>query len=131
MVVAVRAVASLLLVAACLAAAYGSSAGQPGYTVSGAPSIPTSLARQPAAGEPLSGLGYRDAGTAKMVFAVAPASGALGGANDFLVVGSVVLAAGDAGLSLSVDGGTSWRPVLTGVQMWSLTAAAGRVRSRR
>lgn len=45
------------------------------------------------------------------------------GANDLLAVGTTLLAATEQGLALSTDRGSTWRYVLTGVDMWSLTRA--------
>jgi photosystem II stability/assembly factor-like uncharacterized protein len=117
-VVCLRSLISLLVLA-CLAAACGSAAGHPGSAEPESSSIPTSLP------SPFSDLSYREVGMAKVEPAVAPMSSALAGANDLLVAGSAVLAASDGGLARSVDGGSSWVSVLTGIQMWSLTAAAG------
>lgn len=75
-------------------------------------------------GNAFPGLRYHDAGMARIISMAAPSSGALGGANDLLPVGRVLLAATDTGLARSVDGGASWTDVLTGIPMWSLTAAA-------
>lgn len=74
------------------------------------------------------GLNVRYGGVARLTKAAPPLSAALPGANDLLVAGSsrasTVLAATDLGIFRSTDGGATWRPVLTGVEAWSLTAAA-------
>jgi photosystem II stability/assembly factor-like uncharacterized protein len=114
-----------MLLAGCLAGASGSGSTSP-FRASTKPA-PNSTHSSSAlsAGKPFTGLSYRDAGNAKVIPAAAPQSRALAGANDLLVAGPIILAASDAGLARSLDGGSSWQPVLTGVQMWSLSAAAG------
>lgn len=107
-----------LLAVMCLAAAACGSATSAGTT-----STPAGNPRS-AQGSVFSGLRYHDAGTARIIAMAAPPSGALGGTNDLLSVGQVVLAATDTGLARSVDGRASWTEVLTGIPMWSLTAAA-------
>jgi hypothetical protein len=81
--------------------------------------------RPTTAATPFSGLAYRNAGGAEVIPAAPPASSALGGANDLVASGSTVLAAGDSGLSRSLDGGSSWRQALSGFAMWSLSAPPG------
>ncbi|HTW19454.1 MAG TPA: hypothetical protein VME70_04480 [Mycobacteriales bacterium] len=56
-----------------------------------------------------------------MVAAAPPRSTALSGALDLYADGDVVLAATYGGISRSVDGGRTWRSVLQGVEMWSIT----------
>jgi photosystem II stability/assembly factor-like uncharacterized protein len=70
------------------------------------------------------GLRVRYGGVARLIRAAPPASAALPGANDLLTASGAVLAATDLGIFRSADSGVTWRPVLTGVVAWSLTAAA-------
>ncbi len=70
------------------------------------------------------GLHVRYGGVPGLAKAAPPASAALPGANDLLATSTAVLAATDLGVFRSTDGGATWRPVLTGVEAWSLTAAA-------
>lgn len=71
------------------------------------------------------GMHLRYGGAARLTPAAPPRSTALPGASDLLAAGRVVLAATDLGIWRSADGGTSWRQVLSGAGIWSLSAVRG------
>jgi photosystem II stability/assembly factor-like uncharacterized protein len=89
----------------------------------------------------LSGLRYRNGGTATMTSTPPPASAALPGANDVIAAdgtnggsgagasgqpgGAVLLAAADSGIWRSADSGMTWHRVLSGIQAWSVTRVSG------
>jgi photosystem II stability/assembly factor-like uncharacterized protein len=66
---------------------------------------------------------WHDGGEAVITPASAPGSTMIDGANDLVAVGATVLAATDQGVARSTDNGATWRYVLTGVDLWSITRA--------
>ncbi len=114
-----RAVAALPVITALSLLAAGCVASVPGPAAAAGPGA-AGIARQLHRLFP--GFRLRYGGTARLTATAPPASAALPGANDLLTAGHAVLAAADSGIWRSVDGGTSWRPVLAGIRAWSLTA---------
>jgi hypothetical protein len=66
---------------------------------------------------------WHDGGVAALAAADPPKSSMIDGANDLIAVGTAVLAATDQGLARSTDNGATWRYVVTGVDLWSITRA--------
>lgn len=68
---------------------------------------------------------WHDGGVAVFTAADPPKSSMIDGANDLVAVGATVLAATDQGVARSTDSGATWRYVVTGVDVWSITRAGG------
>jgi photosystem II stability/assembly factor-like uncharacterized protein len=66
---------------------------------------------------------WHDGGVAVLTASEAPGSSMIVGANDLVAVGATVLAATDQGVARSADSGATWRYVVTGVDLWSITRA--------
>ena len=66
---------------------------------------------------------WHDGGVAVLTAVDPPKSSMIDGASDLVAVGATVLAATDQGIARSTDSGATWRYVVTGVDLWSITRA--------